>query len=250
MRTAGATFPRRLARLTFAVAVLAAAATAATEGAVPAPEPVPLEAGATRLDPAALQEVLRSLGLDSGAEESFLEAAWRWLRERFADRGIVLEDWLGALLELPDSALAVASRLSIGAMVVLALLLLANELRQRPAGSPGWRRLRLGRIGAATPARHSWSQVNSLPPAEQPGAALKMALAALADGGTTVGAAATHRDVLETARRTRPARWRRPLARLALLAERARFGRWRASREQGSEAVALGRAVAAAAARR
>ena len=240
----------RLARLTFAVAPSATAANAGTEGAVPAPEPVPLEAGATRLDPAVLQEVLRSLDLDSGGEESFLEAAWRWLGERFADRGIVLEDWLGALLELPDSALAVASRLSIGAMVVLTLVLLANELRQRPAGSPGGRRLRLGRTGAAAPARHSWSQVSALPPAEQPGAALKMALAALAASGTAVGAAATHRDVLATARRMRAAPWRRPLARLALLAERTRFGRWRSSREQGSEAVALGRAVAAAAARR
>lgn len=249
MKRAGATFLRRLACLASAVAAPAMAASVASESAAQAPERVPPEAGATRLDPAVLQEVLRSLGLDSGGDESFLETAWRWLRERFADRGIVLDDWLGALLEMPDSALEVASRLSIGAMVVLALLLLANELRQRPAGSLGWRRWRLGRVGAAPPARPGWSSVSSLPPAEQPGAALKMALAALADGGTIVAAAATHRDVLATARRVRKAPWRRPLARLALLAERARFGRWRPSREQGAEAVALGRAVAVAALR-
>lgn len=207
-------------------------------------------AGAPRLDPAVLQEILRSLGLGTEVEESFLEAAWRWLRERFADQGILLEDWLDALLEVPDSALAVAARLSIAAMVVLALVLLANELRQRRAGSRGRRRWRPRRSGAAALARLDWSDLASLPAAEQPGAALNMALAALTDGGTAVDAAATHREVLATARRTRTAPWRRPLARLALLAERARFGRWRPSREQGAEAVALGRAVATAAALR
>lgn len=207
-------------------------------------------AGAPRLDPALLQEILRSLGLGTEVEESFLEAAWRWLRERFADQGILLEDWLDALLEVPDSALAVAARLSIAAMVVLALVLLANELRQRRAGSRGRRRWRPRRRGPAAPAGPDWSDLASLPAAEQPGAALDMALAALADGGTAVDAAATHREVLATARRTRTAPWRRPLARLALLAERARFGGWRPSREQGAEAVVLGRAVATAAALR
>lgn len=222
---------------------------AAAEVAAPAPEPALPEAAATRLDPAVLQEILRSLDLGATADESLLGAAWRWLRERFANQGIDLEHWLDALLQVPDSALQWASRLSMAAMVVLAVVLLANELRHGRMLLRAPRRWpKRGGARTAT-APLDWSGLAALPAGEQPGAALRLALAALADRGTAVDAAATHREVLATARRERAAPWRRPLARLTLLAERARFGRWRPSREQGDAAVALGRAVAAAAAR-
>ena len=198
------------------------------------------------LDPAALREIVRSMDVSVATERSLLDGIWQWLHDRLVEQGINL-DWLQGL-RVPGGAFEWVSRLSIAAMIGIAAWVLINELRQRRGASAGHRRLQ---PAAAVPKAASldWASLAALPPAERPGAALRLALAALAGEGRHFAAAATHREVFAHARHTPPAPWRRPLARLAVLAERARYGTWRPSAEQGDAAVALGRTVAQSAKR-
>ena len=222
-------------------AVLAAEAGAAQtmpEAALPNAERV-------TLDPAALREIVRSMDVGVAAEKSLLDGFWQWLHERLAEQGISI-NWLEAFRRALGGTFDWVSRLSIAAMIGLAAWVVINELRHRRACGAGRRRSRSA-VAVPVPAGLDWASLAALPPAERPGAALQLALAALADEGRPFAMAATHREVFAHARHTAPAPWRRPLARLAVLAERVRYGTWRPSAEQGDAAVALARAVARAA---
>lgn len=227
---------RRLAAAAVLALVLPAVASIAEE---PAPPASP-SSQAVALDPAVLREVLRTIDAGGDAEESLDSLLWRWLGERLADLGIG-----EALLRVPSSAVEWFSRLAIAAMIGVAVWIAVNELRQRHGGFR--RRRRRGSPAASKSLGLDWAKVAALPAAARPGAALKLALTALAGPGTGWLSAATHREVFVHARRARSAPWRRPLARLAVLAERACYGAWRPTGEEGDAAVALGRAVAQAA---
>ena len=226
---------RRLAAAAVFVLVLPAVTSIAEE---PAPPASP-SSQAVALDPAVLREVLRTIDAGGDAEESLDSLLWRWLGERLADLGIG-----EALLRVPSSAVEWFSRLAIAAMIGVAVWIAVNELRQRHGGFR--RRRRRGGPAAAKSLGLDWAKVAALPAAARPGAALKLALTALADQGAG-WLSATHREVFVHARRTRSAPWRRPLARLAVLAERSCYGAWRPTGEEGDAAVALGQAVAQAA---
>lgn len=235
----------------FASTALAVAAFAIA-GALPAaagdaesPAQPTASSQAVALDPAVLREVLRTIDTGDVADESLASAFWRWLRERLADQGIVT-GWLEALRRMPSSALEWFSRLAIAAMIGIVAWIAVNELRQRRGGF-GNRRRRRGAAVASAAVPLGWASVAALPAAERPSAALRLALVVLASQGERWVPAATPRELFVHARRTRSAPWRRPLARLAVLAERARYGTWQPSGEQGDVAVALGRAVAQAA---
>lgn len=228
-----------------AALAIAGALPAAGDAELPAQPAALASSQAVALDPAVLREVLRTIDAGDVADESFGSAFWRWLQERLADQGIVA-GWLEALRRMPNSALEWFSRLAVAAMIGIVAWIAFNELRQRHGGF-GNRRCRSGPPAASTAMRSDWASVAALPPAERPGAALRLALAVLASQGERWVPAATPRELFVHARRTRSAPWRRPLARLAVLAERARYGTWQPSGEQGDAAVALGRAVAQAA---
>ena len=235
-----------LAVAAFAIAgALPTAAGGAEAPAQPVESPALASSEPVALDPAVLREVLRAIDVGEVAEESLASAFWRWLEGRLADQGIVT-GWLEALRRMPNNAIEWFSRLAIAAMIGIVAWIAFNELRQRHNGF-GNRRRRAGGPAAPPAMRLDWASVAALPAAERPGAALRLALSVLASQGERWVPAATHREVFVHARRARSAPWRRPLARLAVLAERARYGTWQPSGEEGDAAVALGRAVAQAA---
>ena len=230
---------RLIAAAVFALALPAMASVAE----VPAPPAASPSSQAAALDPAVLREVLRTIDAGGDAEESIDSLLWRWLADRLADLGIGQ-----ALQRVPSSAVEWFSRLAIAAMIGVVAWIAVNELRQRHGGFRP-RRRRSG-PAASDSVRLDWARVAALPAAARPGAALQLALAALAGQSTSGLSAATHREVFFHARRARLAPWRRPLARLAVLAERSCYGAWRPTGEEGDAAVALGQAVAQAAERR
>ena len=234
--------PGAAAALAFAIVLSGQAVRAVEAGGAQAALP---NAERVTLEPAALREIVRSMDVDVAPNQSLLDGFWQWLHERLAEQGISL-DWLEAMRRVFGGAAEWVSRLSIAAMIGIAAWIVINELRQRRGGGAGHRRSQPA-VAVPKAASLDWASLAVLPPAERPGAALRLALAALADEGRHFAAAATHREVFAHARHTRPAPWRRPLARLAVLAERVRYGTWRPSAEQGDAAVALGRAVAQAA---
>lgn len=226
-----------IAAAAFALALPAVASVAEV------PAPAPPSSQAVALDPAVLRDVLRTIDAGADAEESLDALLWRWLGERLADLGIG-----DALVRVPSSAVEWFSRLAIATMIGVAAWIAVNELRQRHGGFRP--RRRRGGAAASQPAGLDWATVSALPAAARPGAALHLALIALAGPGAGWLSAATHREVFVHARRARSAPWRRPLARLAVLAERACYGAWRPTGEESDAAVALGQAVAQAAEQR
>ena len=234
------------AALAFAIALSGQAVLAAEAGAAQTVAEAALpNAERVTLEPAVLREIVRSMDVEVATNRSLLDGFWQWLHERLAEQGINL-NWLEAFRRVFGGTAEWVSRLSIAAMIGIAAWVVINELRHRRGGGARRRRSQ-GAVAAPAAAGLDWASLAALPPAERPGAALQLALAALADEGRHFAAAATHRDVFADARHTLPAPWRRPLARLAVLAERVRYGTWRPSAEQGDAAVALGRAVAQAA---
>lgn len=230
---------RRLAAAAVLALVLPAVASVADVRA-PAVSP---SSQAVALDPSVLREVLRTIDAGADADESLDSLIWWWLADRLGDLGIVQ-----ALQRVPSSAVEWFSRLAIAAMIGVAAWIVVNELRQRHGGFRP--RRRRGGPAASESAGLDWARVAALPAAARPGAALRLALAALAGQGASWVSAATHREMFVHARRARSAPWRRPLARLAVLAERSCYGAWQPTGEEGDAAVALGRAVAQAAEQR
>ena len=195
-----------------------------------------------RLNLAALDGILAETARPPAEPKSWLVRVWNWLLDRIWEGFI--PDWLQIGQSLPKTAFEWAFGLCMTAIILLALVLAANEFRHghwrrwrreaRPAGSAATR---------PEAAQLSWEQVAGLPPGERPGAALRIVLAALALRGLLQArAGATHRALAANAASLAP-KLRAPLRQLATLAERARYGGWRPKTQDGDQALALGRAI-------
>ena len=183
------------------------------------------------LDPRVLDGIL--YGVDPTSGESLWDRFWTWLTEKL--RSIIPADFQPT--EVP---LWVFELIALG-LAVTVLAVVVNELRLRR-----WRRHRVGPVPGAARFRDGTEAPNlddvpGLPLREQPGAVLRIVLATLASRGLRFGGdGATHREIAAGANRA-GSRLGLLLARLARMAELARFSR-AGPREQG-EALDTGRAI-------
>ena len=199
-----------------------------------------------RLDGTRLDAILAERIRASPERESYWAQFRRWLQGHLREHGLDLAvDWLDMLRAQPGSAFEWVWRLSMAAIIILALVVLVNEVRQ--GRRRRWRRMRPTGFDAApvraTSAVPSLETVSALPLDEQPSAVLRIVLAALAVRGMTVaGEGATHREIAGAAADL-GGRLGTLLAHLAKLAERARYGGWRPDRCESETVVALGRTL-------
>ena len=183
------------------------------------------------LDPHVLDGIL--YGVDPASEESLWDRFWTWLAEK-------LGSIIPAEFQPTEVPPWVFELIALG-LAVTVLAVAVNELRLRR-----WRRPRVGPVPGAARFRDGTEAPNlddvpGLPLREQPGAVLRIVLAALASRGIRFGGdATTHRQIAAGATRI-GARPGFLLARLARMAELARFSR-AGLREQG-EALDTGRAI-------
>lgn len=181
------------------------------------------------LDPRVLDGIL--YGVDPTSEESLWDRFWTWLAEK-------LGSIIPAEFQPTEVPLWVFELIALG-LAVTVLAVVVNELRLRR-----WRRPRVGPVPGAARFRDeapNLDGVSGLPLREQPGAVLRIVLATLASRGLRFGGdGATHREIAAGANRV-GARLGSLLARLARMAELARFSR-AGPREQG-EALDTGRAI-------
>ena len=200
-----------------------------------------------RLDAGRLDAILSDLDWEAPEPASLLSRVWRWLEERLRESGVELNlDWLQGLAKIPTSAFEWIARVSMAVMIVVAGVLVVNELRH--GRRRRWRRpaawLSRGDDGpSGVVPLPSFADIHRLPPRERPGAALRLVLATLsARGEAFAGDGATHREIAARADGLGAVR-ASVLAQLASLAERARFGRWNPQRDERNDAVALARRV-------
>lgn len=189
------------------------------------------------LDPRALNGILD--GVDRAVEEESLwDRFWEWLAEKLQDLGLNIDSDGSDPMDVPQWFLEL---ITLG-LVVTVLAVLINELRLRQ-----WRRRVRPDPLAGVDAFHdgpvvlSLDDVPGLPRRDQPGAVLRIVLAALASRGLRFGGdGATHREIASRANRV-GARLGPPLGRLATMAELARYSR--AEPDGQGEALGTGRAI-------
>ena len=189
------------------------------------------------LDPRALDGILD--GVDRAVEEvSLWDRFWEWLVEKLQELGLDVDPAGSGPAEVPRWVLELITL----ALVVTVLAVIVNELRLRQ-----WRRrVRPAPVGGADASQTgsvvlSLDDVPGLPPREQPGAVLRIVLAALATRGVRLGGeGATHREIAAGAKRLGD-RLGLLLGRLARLAEVARYSR--TDRGDQGEALDAGRGI-------
>ncbi len=198
------------------------------------------------LDGTRLDAILAELTWAAPERQSYWAQLWRWLKGQFKEQGLRLDlDWLDMLRTVPLSTFEWISRLSMLAMIVLALVVVVSEVRHGH-----WRRgRRIRRGGTETApirgatATAALDAVVALPRREQPSAVLRIVLAALRGRGLPVaGDGATHREIAAGA----AGFGEQPgvlLARLAKLAERARYGGWCPDPHDSDAVRALGQTL-------
>ena len=201
------------------------------------------------LDVARIEALVADMHWAAPPKEGLGKRFWGWLKRQLQEQDIEI-DWLERMLyevlTMPKSVADWIARLATVTMIVMALVILVNEIRRS-----NWRRTR--RPAALAGSAHSgadsvaptWQTVAELPPQDRPGAVLRLVLAALsARGLASSGEHHTHRQIAAEARRSGGSS--APLAQLAKMAERARYASWRLSAADGDEALALGRAIVGA----
>ena len=188
------------------------------------------------LDPRTLDRILYDVD-PASAEEGLWDRFWAWLAKKLEELGLIdpsgpppaeVPRWVFELITL--------------ALVITVVAVVVNELRLRR-----WHpRLRPAPLRGATGSHDAavvltLDDVPGLPLRDQPGAVLRIVLATLASRGLRFGGdGATHREIAAGANRV-GARLGSLLARLARMAEFARYSRAGPS-EQG-EALDTGRAI-------
>ena len=208
------------------------------------------------LDVGRIKAIVADMQWASPPPDGVLKRLWRWFKRQLQAQEVEvdwLEKWLRDLMMMPQSVAEWVSRIAIGAMMVAVLVLVVNEVRRgdrRRSRRPRHASARLVAVemppdeGALT-----WRAVADLPLQDRPGATLRLVLAALtAQGRSTSRDGHTHRQIAAEAVRSDGAG--EPLAQLAKMAERARFGAWRLDAAEGEQVLTLGRSIVDASASR
>ncbi len=149
-----------------------------------------------------LAAILLEMSWQPRRPESAWQRMWNWVEALFRERGVDMNfDWLHELLDVPRSTMDWLSRLSIGAMALLALGIIVNEMRHGH-----WRRWRRAHVvtGDVVPSRPAdaltLADVANMPTHEQPSAVLRCVLATLRGRGRPLATAGdTHRDIAAAA---------------------------------------------------
>ena len=149
-----------------------------------------------------LAAILLEMSWQPRRSESAWQRMWNWVEALFRERGVDMNfDWLRMLLDVPGSTMDWLSRLSIGAMALLALGVIVNEMRHGH-----WRRWRRAHVvtGDTAPPHPAdaltLADVVDMPVREQPSAVLRCVLATLRGRGRPLATAGdTHRDIAAAA---------------------------------------------------
>jgi hypothetical protein len=204
--------------------------------------------GAQAPQVAFLQPILRRLDLpseDQGAWSRFNE----WLREVFTPREQDAHDgWLARLfgaVSLSDAVARLISWVCLGVVVVLAAVIVTNELRvagvftRRRASGKAARRA----APAGVPRSIDWGDVQSAPPGERPRLLLQLIAARLvASGSLPPAEGLTIRELVRVAQLPDSAD-RDLLVDIALAAERVRFSGDQVPTDSIEVALAHGRTL-------
>jgi len=185
--------------------------------------------GAHPLGVQQVPEILASLTRADDEHSGWWARTRAWLRNIFAGSDEATDEgWLGRMIGqsgLSQTVLELVSYGALGLVVVLALAIVANELRV--AGV--WGRGRRGSLLAAGPAaasggdRLDWGVVESSPLAQRLGLLLELVVARLNEsGGARLSRGLTARELLQAAPLA-DERDRERLGALARASERARF---------------------------
>ena len=201
------------------------------------------------LDTARIKAIVADMQGASRVRDGLWKRLLRWLVQQFSTQEVKddwWQRWLRELWTMPKSVADGVSRIAIATMMALMLVLIVNEVRR----GNWWRSRRMlglsgleGKTGSPTQeAALTWQAVAALQPQDRPGAALRLVLATLsARGLASSHDGHTHRQIAADA--VRSCGSGAPLARLAKMAERARYGGWRLNETDGEQALNLGRDI-------
>lgn len=196
-----------------------------------------------------LNDILTDLGATGQQRSGWWARFKKWVRSLFERSGETRDEgWLNRLIRrvgLSQAIIRIISYIAMGAVVVLAVLIIVNELRaagwiraRRPAGqgkgAADWQRTRL---------RPGWDDVERAPLADKPRLLLELIASRLTDLGRLPPAGAfTVRELVRAANLQEPED-RQRLNELALTAERARFAAGGVSPAMAEAAVEHARAL-------
>lgn len=174
-----------------------------------------------------LNEILTHLGATAQQRSSLWARIKKWVRSLLERRAQSEDGWLNRMISrvgLPQTVIELITWIAMGAVIVLAGLIVLNELR-----AAGWVRVRRIRQTSHTPLepssslRPTWADVERAGFAEKPRVLLNVISAKLMDLGKLPPAGAfTVREIVRAADLREPAQ-KEHLRELALAAERARF---------------------------
>ena len=213
----------------------------------------------TALDVERVKAMVADMHWASAPPDGVLKRLWRWFKRQLQAREMEV-DWLGwlekrlrDLVMMPQSVAEWVSRIAIAAMMAAVLVLVVNEVRRGT-----WRRARRSRRASASSVSAesqpdeialTWRTIGNLPLQDRPGATLRLVLATLAARGLSASRDGhTHRQIAADAVRSDGVG--EPLAQLAKMAERARFGTRPLDVAEGERALTLGRSIVGASASR
>lgn len=195
-----------------------------------------------------LNEILTDLGTTGQQGSGWWARFKKWVRSLFERRAELREEpWLDRLIRrvgLSQAVIEIITYIAMGAVVVLAVLIILNELR-----AASWIRARRN-AERGIPVnvqrarlRPGWDDVERAPLAEKPRLLLELIASRLTDLGRLPPAGAfTVRELVRAANLQAP-QDRQRLNELALAAERARFAEEGISPAMAEAAVEHGRAL-------
>lgn len=193
-----------------------------------------------------LDRILAELPAETTPDLSLWDRFWKWLRAWLGDGSAEMPAWLKDW-HLPETFADWLLGLSVGACVLLALGIVGNELVQvyrsramdHEPGVPG------AGFGASVASNlPTLAQVSSYPLQEQPGLLLHIVLTELQQRSLVprqVGR--THQDLLQQAPTLGDLG--KPLADIALAAERSTYGDWQVSLEDVEPLLVAGKQLVA-----
>ncbi len=193
-----------------------------------------------------LDRVLAELPVEIAPDLSLWDRFWKWLRAWLGNDSAEMPAWLKDW-QLPETFADWLLGLSVGACVLLALGIVGNELLQlyrsrAMAHEPGVQGVGFGAsVIADLP---TLAQVSSYPLQEQPGLLLHIVVHTLQQRALVprqVGR--THQDLLRQAPTL--GELGKPLADIALAAERSTYGDWQVSPEDVEPLLAAGKQLVA-----
>ncbi|MBX5462890.1 MAG: DUF4129 domain-containing protein [Steroidobacteraceae bacterium] len=196
-----------------------------------------------------LNEILTDLGATGQQRSGWWARFKKWVRSLFERRAETREEpWLDRLIRrvgLSQAVIEIITYIAMGAVVVLAALIILNELRAAGWIRARWRAKRGS--GAANVqrgrSRLGWDDVERAPLADKPRLLLELIASRLTDLGRLPPAGAfTVRELVRAANLQEP-QDRQRLNELALAAERARFAEEGVSPAMAEAAVEHGRAL-------